>query len=550
MGGLVAAQPQPGRCAGQPIGDVVIRSHAPSYGGLFARSRALGRAVSSLHVATDPQVIRRYLLLGRGQRCDPLALAESERLLRSLPFLADAKIVAEDGPGDSLRVEVATVDEPAPLISLGFRNQAPYLRSLALANGNVQGRAVAVGVLWSEGFAYRDALGAWYRNYDFLDRPWQMLLQGSLLARGYDVRSVVAAPLLSDLSRAGWLAAFSATRELVPFRHPGELRRSLGVTRQHGEWGTLVRLGSPAGFALAGAALSWEESIPERQGVIVTDSGLVPDTSGALRSRYLPFRSARLEVLAGYRNATFLRVAGFDALAGVQDVRRGLQVGLALGRPMGSRGRKLYAAGDLYFGAGAQRSFAGLQVIAEGWQSEGSWENILASGRLAWYLRPHPRHTVVASAEYGGGWRVRIPFQLALGDARGGVRGYERAEIGGDRRAVLRVEERWRLGTVRGTADAGVALFWDGGRLWPGESPLALGTPLRQALGVSLLAALPPGSRRLWRADLAFPLAREAGARWTLRVGSQDRTRTFWSEPLDVQRSRGRAAPLSAYIAR
>ncbi|HWP02334.1 MAG TPA: hypothetical protein VNL96_02655, partial [Gemmatimonadaceae bacterium] len=96
--GVVAAQPLPLRCAGQPIADVVIRSHAPSYGGLFARSRPLGRAVSSLHVATDPEVVRRYLLLRRGQRCDPLALAESERVLRSLPFLADARIaLAEAG---------------------------------------------------------------------------------------------------------------------------------------------------------------------------------------------------------------------------------------------------------------------------------------------------------------------------------------------------------------------------------------------------------------------------------------------------------------------
>ena len=114
----------------------------------------------------------------------------------------------------------------------------------------------------------------------------------------------------------------------------------------------------------------------------------------------------------------------------------------------------------------------------------------------------------------------------------------------------MRLEERWLLGTVRGTADAGVAFFWDAGRVWAGESPLASATPLRHAVGLSFLAAIPPGSRRLWRADLAFPLVRESGARWTLRVGSQDRTRAFWTEPEDVRRSRSRAAPLSAFVAR
>lgn len=547
--GVVAAQPRALRCAGQPIADVVIRSHAPSYGGLFARSRPLGRTVSSLHVATDPEVIRRYLLFRRGQRCDPLALAESERVLRSLPFLADARIAVVEVGVDSLRLEVVTLDEPAPIVSLGFQRHAPYVRALSLANANVGGRGVVAGVLWREGFAYRDVFGGWYRNYDFLDRPWQTVWHAAVRARGYELRGTVAAPLLSDLSRVGWLASASAAREAVAFRSSGESRRSLGVARRHAEAGALARLGSPAGFALLGGALVWEEAVPEMEAVFATDSGYVPDSTALLRGRYRPVRAARLDFILGYRNASFLRVTGFDALAGVQDVRRGVQVGFTLGRPLAG-GMELYSAGDIYFGAGAQRSFAALQVVAEGWRSGSDWENVLVSGRAAWYSKPHPRSTLVAGLEYGGGFRLQLPMQLALGDATGGVRGYERAEVGGDRRMVLRLEERWLLGTVRGTADAGVAFFWDAGRVWAGGSPLASATPLRHAVGISFLAAIPPGSRRLWRADLAFPLARESGARWTLRVGSEDRTRAFWAEPEDVRRSRSRAAPLSAFVAR
>jgi hypothetical protein len=257
-------------------------------------------------------------------------------------------------------------------------------------------------------------------------------------------------------------------------------------------------------------------------------------------------------VLLGYRQLNFLSVTGFEALTGPEDLRRGVQIGATLGRSLGvgdTPASETYAALSFYAGGGSPTMFAAGEISGEARHGgrTGQWDDLLVGGRLAGYLRPHDRHTVTASLEYSAGHRQRRPFQLALGDRRGGVRGYERAQLGGGERVVLRLEERWRIGNIRGTADAGVAFFTDVGWLGAGDAPLGETTGAKPSVGISLLGALPPRSRRLWRLDLAFPLDRGAGARWGVRVTNEDRTRSFWIAPNDIRRNRDMSVPLSAF---
>jgi hypothetical protein len=83
----------------------------------------------------------------------------------------------------------------------------------------------------------------------------------------------------------------------------------------------------------------------------------------------------------------------------------------------------------------------------------------------------------------------------------------------------------------------------EAGKVWQGDVPFGATTPVKYSIGTSLLAALPPGSQRLWRLDLMMPLDRAGGARLELRLRTEDRTRIFWREPRDVERSRERSLP-------
>lgn len=529
------------QCNGQVITEVVIRSQGPSYGGLFSWSPFLGRLVTSMHRVTAPEVIDHFVLLKRGERCSILLRRETERLLRAQPFLADAFVTAYADGVDAVRVEVVTIDEPSAVASLSLMDQSPYLRALTLGNANLRGKGVYVAGGWREGFAYRDSYMLNYANYQLFNRPWRMEFDAARREHGYEVLSGVAHPFLSDLQPRAWRVSGGVSDELIPFRSPDRKGLALGLRRQFADAGGVIRVGAPGRLALVGGSISSERSEPDAMGTIVTDTGRIADTTGVLDVRYTNQRMSRANLLLGFRQVNFLQVSGFDALAGTQDVRRGVQVGLTVGRtlPGGAPDDAWFGAFDLYAGAGSPRSFIAAEVLGEGRQVAGQdrWDALLVSGRLAGYLRPHSRHTVMVSAEYGAGRRQRVPFQLALGTRRGGVRGYEGEQVGGGARLVLRAEERWRLGNVRGTADLGVAAFTDVGRLWAGDVPLGVTTGYRPSVGFSILAAVPPRSRRLWRLDVAFPLEAQAGARWNIRVTNEDRTREFWVEPGDLRRA-------------
>jgi hypothetical protein len=539
------------QCNGQVITEVVVRSRGPSYGGVFERSPWLGRLVTSLHVTTAPEVVENLVLLEAGGRCSIFLRRETERLLRAQPFLADASVAAFPDTGGTVRVEVETLDEPSVMGALGVTGASPYLKAAAYGSGNVNGRGVSALAGWRDGGFYRDTYRLRYTNFQLFDEPVQFHLSAVRRDLGYDASGQVTYPFFTDLQPYAWRVAGGADDIFVPFRFPDREDAALGVRRQFLDAGGVVRAGGPGRSGILGGSLSFERAVPATSGVIVTDSGLVPEPGTALADRYDPFRSTRVNLLIGYREVNFLTVTGFDALAGSQDVRRGVQAAVTVGRSLeigGGVEQETFVSASLYGGVGSARSFAGLEVLGEGRRvAGGDWESLLVGGRFGAYFRPHPRHTVTGSVEYAAGRASWQPFQLALGDVRGGVRGYDEAGLGGAARLVMRLEERWRVGNISGTADAGVAAFVEAGRLWAGDAPYGVTTGYKPAIGVALLAALPPRSRRIWRLDLAVPLDRGAGARWGFRITNEDRTRTFWFEPNDFRRNRERSALVTAF---
>ena len=142
-----------------------------------------------------------------------------------------------------------------------------------------------------------------------------------------------------------------------------------------------------------------------------------------------------------------------------------------------------------------------------------------------------------------------VPHALSLGLRDGGLRGFreEESAVGG-RRAVVRWEEQVFLGTPFEFGDLGFSLFSDAGRLWPGDLPYGETTPIRVAVGASILLAVPMRSTRMWRLEFAMPVDPVPGASpWELRLSHRDLTSFFWREPLDVDAARARAVPASIY---
>ena len=153
----------------------------------------------------------------------------------------------------------------------------------------------------------------------------------------------------------------------------------------------------------------------------------------------------------------------------------------------------------------------------------------------------------MADDQISGGTRSLLPLQLALGDRQGGMLGFSNSAIAGSWRNVARAELRWAGAAMLRSADLGVATFSQVGTVWAGNAPYGVNAT-RTNVGVGILAAYPTGSKRVYRADVGFPIGRRGdGAGIEIRFSSEDRTLTFWREPDDVTRARTGTLPTALF---
>jgi hypothetical protein len=542
----------PVTCKGERISRIDIDASPPfRITGNTVWQRA-GRFAAKQHVTTKEGVIRRYLALQLGSQCTELRRAESERILRAQPFIADATVLAyADGAGGVI-LNVTTVDEVSLIFGLGITARSPHFHSLTLGEDNLLGSAIHAEGQWKYGGAFRDVYAGKIVDYQFLGRPYQFRVEGGRRELGSDWGTELSHPFLTDLQRLSWRTTAGNTNAYFYFRRPNADPAALRIERSYSDVGGVIRVGPPSGrLALVGGSISFEEERPETQPVLVTDSALLPDTSTALINRYSSHHTARLNALWGVRNVRFVRVSGFDALEGTQDLRTGVQVAMLLGkgaRFLGGKERDMFGSTDMYIGMATPISYSALSVAGEGRRDdEGKWDGILAHARGAVYLKPFNRQTWISDLTWSGGWKQRIPFQLTFADRDGGLRGFRTADVGGARRLVARVEDRYFLGRFRQVASVAVAGFGEAGKIWAGDSPFGVNTPVYISTGFSVLAASPPQSRRTIRADFAFPVRGERKHSVEVRLTVIDFTRSFRTEPRDIQNNRERSVPASVF---
>ena len=550
--GALSAQDPAGRvvpCDGAIVSAIEFTAHDPSFLEVPRGLRWLAGGIGLLHTPSRPGTVDAFLLLDVGGPCTEVARAESERILRVQPFLADATVRAVPDGSGRVRIEVETVDEIPVVFGMRFRDLTPS--AVRFGNDNVDGQGLSLAGRVERGFAYRTGVGFEAAASQVLGRPYQIELRAERAPLESELSLGFGHPFFTDLQRAAWHMGVRNENRFASFLPPEGPELSLRVRRTFWDVGIVRRLGHGRRRAFAGALVTRAVVNPADRVVIVSDSGLVRDESGVLTTPVPAHRNLRLSAVVGVRALSFLRVRGFDALNAVQDVATGVQLGTLLGRGVGrfaDEGSDVFLSTDLYAGFGSVRSFAAMRVEAEARRitEGGRWEDIVVGGRLAWYVKPASRHVVIASLEAGGVSRPRVPFQLTLGDTRGGVRGYAASRVAGAWRGVARLESRWSVGGLGPRAGLGVAAFADAGGVWAGEAPFGVDSGPKIGLGIGLLAAVPAQSQRLWRLDVAVPVSADRHAGWEIRLTGVW-TRGFWREPRDIGRARAGVAPSSIF---
>ena len=149
-GGADARQPATARADSTlRVGAIRLESHnifsAPEISAARGLNRLLRRTMNALHVPTRPWVIRRELLLQRGERFDARLVAESERNLRALGILNRVAITPTDTTSDG-RVDLVVRSHEAWTLSLGLSfalaSSGDLRWNLALTERNFLGHGV------------------------------------------------------------------------------------------------------------------------------------------------------------------------------------------------------------------------------------------------------------------------------------------------------------------------------------------------------------------------------------------------------------------------
>ena len=546
---ITPSRPAAAQCDGKIVSAVRIVPHDPSFIRFPRSLRVLARAVGLHHTTTQADVIGNFLLLSVGHPCTERLRAESERILRFQPFLADATVRAVSDSAGGVRIEVETIDEIPTVFSLRFRNSSPA--ALRIGNGNVDGHGVYLAMRVERGFAYRNGIGVQLVAYQTFGRPYTLALVADRTPLGSTVSAALGHTFITDLQRTAWHVGFRDVHDYRSFLRPDGHAIALGARRRFADYGGVLRIGLAGRSAFVGGLVTHELVKPAAQAVIVSDSGFVADTSAPLAGPVAPVRNMRLNAVVGVRSLAFQTVRGFDALAGAQDVATGVQFGAVVGGSVpwfGGADKDVFLAADLYAGLGSATSFAALRVEGETRQDLNThrWDSMIGSGRVGGYFKPSAAYVFIGSGEFSGGRHERFPFQLRLGDRVGGVRGYSASRVAGGVRTVARLEARRSIGQLTRHVALGLATFADAGRVWAGDAPFGINSSMKVGVGLGLLAAIPPPSRQLWRLDVAVPVSADAHARWEIRL-SVTRARDFWREPSDVARARAGAAPSTIF---
>lgn len=541
------AQEPPAECLAGEIEHIFIDNHSifdTSDPTLDPRFRWAYDLANRLHVRTRPEVIRRELLFDVGDCFDPVLVDESERLLRSYPFIANVDIYGIQQPGGGYHVVVDTEDEWSTRVEarLDLSGQI-RLEGLDVRERNLLGTGRELGVFYRSLDATRE-YGAAYRSPQLLGTRWVLDLAAGRTRGGSLLRQELAHPFVGEIGRWSFRELMHHRDRLfdyvVPTEDRIERRLLVPVTERGFHVVGLRRFGEPGNLLVLGGGFSMLEltyASSDDFGITVVERGDYdarrPAPAGLrapAEDRLEPLRNIRAVALVGKRNVAWQQRRGLDSFHGRQDVRVGAEVELAVGRSLpGLRAdNDLYATLDLYAAAGPPSAFVAGRVRTDMRRDydadpDGSEIKDLFSEAEAFvYLRPAalPNRTVVLRAAAAGGWHVRTPYQITLGGERS-LRGWPEEALPGGRRIVFTAEDRWYAGwPFPDVADVGTSLFFDVGRIWPGEAPYGIDSGWRASVGGGLRVNFPAGGTNTIRVDAAFPIGPGGGlGRMQLLVG-------------------------------
>ena len=537
-------------CDGQTITSITIHPQSPPSLGRPGSVRRVVSGVLLQYSTTKTRVVESFLQLKEGGICTEHRRAETERVLRAQPFLANAIVTATPDSAGGVAIDVTTIDEISLVVGASFSSS--HLTSLKFGNSNLMGTGQYVAASWSEGDAYRDGFGVRYVDYAAFSSPERLTLDAGRDPVGSHALLALEHPFYTNLQHIAWHTGISYTNSYPSFDRVSDDPLALGMHYFLADAGAVSRVDIGTRRLFLGGVLTHERMSTHDRGVVISDSGYVHEPDNLFDARFPDFHATRLSAVAGLRLLHYERVTGYDALYGTQDFPLGVQLAAQIGRGLPHLGNTNWLfGGDILGGHAFGPSFLGTRLSGEIQRDAetGSWAGLVATARLIYYTKPGEHHTVIVTGDFAGAWRALLPYELTIASSGSGVRGFRGSQEAGAQRAVARIEDRWAIRRFGTWSAIGAAVFAEAGKVWAGDVPYGVSSPVRSSVGVSLLAAVPAQSQTTWRVDIAAPLDRGAGAHRSIEIRfvSENRARSSLRQADDLARARAGTAATNIF---
>ncbi len=417
------------------------------------------RLANKLHVNTRKHVIKREMLLREGDIFSGKLAEESERNLRTLPYLWDA------------RIEMIKSDSGLNVMSISTSDR------WTLAGGPTFSRSSGQ-TIYQFGFEELNFLGYGQRvSFDYFLREFEenyiraSFYERRLFGSRFGLNSYyngdpeigsislgLAKPLFSLNSKFGYGISYTDINRIdkyyssgKEFARNGYESRSLGLSAAY-------RFGTYQNKVSIGLTYNYKD-------IKISDRLIRPDTSfsfpvDSIYSNYSFSLSAS--------NFEFIKTKRINRISRFEDISLGTEVGISSGFTIDAiTNRRLYRTMSISCGYSDKfgSNLVFLTFYRTFWYDGGIDYRKMTNLSIRYYNRTISWLTPTVIMQYAEDWRRDGQNALYLGE-NSGLRGYPRYFAEGEKLLRVNIENRFFTGVKMLSAEFGVTQFFDFGQTW------------------------------------------------------------------------------------
>lgn len=507
--------------AGRVIASITVESNNVFDLSVPAEDKLLYRAADHVHVRTREAVIRRELLFKVGDAYDPNLVEETERNLRSLPFIRRAEAVPAVNADGGVDIVVRTYDSWSLELAAAYKRAggATSIRG-GIADHNVLGGGKLVSAIYDRnGTSSSKSFG--YQDPQFLHHEHLVYALSAVKSPGVETFALaLERPFYASIVPRAMGGTVSYSKATVS-TFPGPTPTPTGTPAAGAVSKGTIEAGLHYGIAFA---TSTERTRRLTAGILAHHaeySELPGQASGPIPNRE---QLAFLRLEGDFQELDFLTVRRIAKFTHDEDYNLGFAV-----VPKLDWAPYISALGS------TQSQFVPSVTVTKGytWADQllflnsaysSKYVNGANGGRVAtvgatYYVRGLRYQTFAFHSALDLGWRLDPATPLFLGEANG-LRGYGLAAFRGDRRFLFNIEDRiFVWDELLQLIDVGAVAFYDSGYAWRTSSSVKI-QDLKSSVGLGLRLAPSRSSNNVpVRIDCAYALNdNQTRSRWSLSI--------------------------------